>query len=122
VWRRRHRLQRLETEIAEGKAERAELRRRLEQFEIIAAAAGAPLPGESQPGTWQSGPVPAAPMPPSLLAAARDLRSWDVPVRLEVAGASAVAIVGGTGDPREWWSAIWQLASPAQPGQRTAPA
>ncbi len=47
MWRKRHRLQRLESEIAEGKAERAELRRRLEQFEIIAAAAGASLPGEA---------------------------------------------------------------------------
>jgi hypothetical protein len=118
VWRKRHRLQRLECEIAEGKAERAELRRRLEQFETIAAAAGAALPGEGQQDRWLGGPAPAAPMPPSLLAAARDLRSWDVPVRLDIAGAKAVAIVGGSGDPREWWSAIWQLAGPAEPGPR----
>ena len=59
-------------------------------------------------------------MPPSLLAAARDLHPFDVPVRLEVAGASAVAVVGGAGDPREWWSAIWQLAGPDQAGPRTA--
>jgi hypothetical protein len=36
-------MQRLENEVAQGKAERAELRRRLELFEKIAAAAGAQL-------------------------------------------------------------------------------
>jgi hypothetical protein len=51
-----------------------------------------------------------APLPPNLLAAARDLRGHDVPVRLEVAGAEVIAVVGGPGDPREWWTAICRTA------------
>jgi hypothetical protein len=121
VWRRRHRLQRLETEIAEGKAERAELRQRLQQFEMIAAAAGASLPdGQQEP--WQHGPAPSAPLPPVLVAAAHEVRSWDTPVRLDVAGSRVVAVVGGSGDPREWWTAIWQLAGPEVAGPREAQA
>ncbi len=100
MWRRRHRLQRLETELAEGKAERAELRRRLDWFETIAAAAGAS----------RRGAVPTAPLPASLVAAARDPRMHDVAVRLDVAGADVIAVVGGAGDPREWWTAIWGIA------------
>ena len=144
MWRRRRRLQQLETEVAQGKAERAELRRRLEWFEAIAAAAGAPpgadrrgaeqastrlpkraltktalpqpeLPGTGLPGTGRNSTPPSAPLPPALLAAARDLRGDDVAVRLKVAGADVVAVVGGPGDPREWWTAIWQAA-----GQETA--
>jgi hypothetical protein len=79
--------------------EQAELRRRVEAFEMIAAAAGAPMAG-----------VPNAPLPPVLLAAAREERSADVPVCLDVAGSEVFAVVGGPGDPREWWLAIWQLA------------
>jgi len=128
MWRSRRRLEQLETEIARGKAERAELRRRLDWFETIAAAAGAAPPGTDLQGTalLTSGPpnttpsgtspprsgqlsaAPSAPPPPNLVAAARDLRSHDVPVRLEVAGAEVVAIVGGPGDPHEWWTAIRQ--------------
>ena len=119
MWRRRRRLQLLETEIAQGKAERAELRRRLEWFETIAAAAGAVAPGTDSglPSTTlsraaQDSTAPSAPLPPNLLAAARDLRGHDIPVRLDVAGAEVIAIVGGPGDPREWWRAIWQTAGP----------
>jgi hypothetical protein len=126
MWRRGRRLQQLETEIAQGKAERAELRRRLDWFEAIAAAAGAAAPPDPQstaplntgmptatpPRPGQASTVPLAPLPANLLAAARDLRGHDVPVRLEVAGAEVIAIVGGPGDPREWWTAIWQAAGP----------
>jgi hypothetical protein len=101
VWRTRHRLRRLETELAAGRAERAELRRRLEWFETIAAAAGAPLPGA----------VPTAPMPPSLVAAARNPRAQDVAVRLEVAGTELIAVIGGAGDPDEWWTAIRHITA-----------
>lgn len=125
MWRRRRRIQQLEIEIEHGKAERAELRRRLDWFEAIAAAAGAAppgsylhgagLPSEGLPSTrppmaGQQTAVPAP--PPNLLAAARDLRGHDVPVRLDVAGAEVIAIVGGPGDPRDWWKAIWQTAGP----------
>jgi hypothetical protein len=103
VWRVRRRLRQLESELAEARVGQAELRRRLEHFEMVAAAAGA----EAGP------PVPSAPMPPSLLAAARELHRRDVPVRLDVGGAEVIAVVGGEGDPREWWTAIWQLTSPA---------
>jgi hypothetical protein len=104
VWRVRRRLERLEGELAEARATQAQLRLRLERFEMIAAAAGAPVAGS----------VPVAPMPPELVAAARDLRPRDVPVRLEIGGAEVIAVIGGEGDPREWWQAIWQLASPVR--------
>jgi len=110
VWRRRHRLKQLETEVAAGKADRTELRRRLDMFEQLAASAGAAQ------DRWQSAAVPAAPMPPTLAAAGRDLRTDDVPVRLDVAGNDVVAVVGGEGDPREWWTAIWELAGPQAAG------
>lgn len=90
---------RLADELAETRADQAELRRRLEAFEAIAAAAGAAMH-----------PVPDAPVPPELMAAANEHRSEDVPVRLEVAGSEVVAVLGGPGDPREWWTAIWQFA------------
>jgi hypothetical protein len=112
VWRRRRRLQQLETELADGKAERAELRRRLDWFETIAAAAGAS----------RSGAVPTAPLPASLVAAARDQRMHDVAVRLDVAGAEVIAVVGGAGDPREWWTAIWSVAAADVAGRGDAQA
>jgi hypothetical protein len=151
MWRRRRRLQQLETEIAQGKAERAELRRRLDWFETIAAAAGAVAPRTDPDSTalLSSGPpsqtlprrvplnqtassattsragqdstAPSVPMPPNLLAAARDLRGRDIPVRLDVAGAEVIAVVGGPGDPQEWWRAIWQTAGP-DAGPETADA
>ena len=104
MWRGRRRLRQLESEIAEARADQAELRRRLEFFEMIAASAGA-----------ADGPAaPPEPVPPSLLAAARDLHQQEVPVRLEVGGTEVVAVVAGEGDPREWWTAICRLASPAR--------
>jgi hypothetical protein len=106
VWRerRRQRIQQLEDAVAEAQASQAELMRRLELFEKIAATAGVEL-GERQQ---------AADVPEPLVAAARDPRQ-DAPVRLEVAGREFIAVVGGEGgDPRDWWTAIRRLAS--QPG------
>lgn len=103
MWRGR-RLRRLEDEVAETRAEQDDLRRRLELFEMIASAAGAPV----------AGLPPSGPMPPELVAAAREMRSDDVPVRLNIGGTDVVAVVGGTGDPREWWTAIWQLIRPVR--------
>jgi hypothetical protein len=106
VWlaRRRRRMQRLEDAVAEAKASQAELMRRVELFEKIAAAAGVEL--SDQPA--------AADVPRPLLAAAQDPRQ-DAPVHLDVAGREFIAVVGGEGgDPHEWWAAIQHLA--AQPG------
>jgi plasmid stabilization system protein ParE len=104
VWQGKRRLRQLEDEVADARAEQASLRRRLELFEMIARAAGAPVTGEP----------PAAPMPPGLVAAAREVRAADLPVRLDVGGADVVAVIGGAGDPREWWNAIWQLTHPVR--------
>jgi hypothetical protein len=106
VWqeRRRLRMQRLENAVAEAKASQAELMRRVELFEKIAAAAGVEL--SDQPS--------AADVPRPLLAAAQDPRQ-DAPVHLDVAGREFIAVVGGEGgDPHEWWVAIQHLAS--EPG------
>jgi hypothetical protein len=100
VWRERRRLQQLEGEIAEARADQADLRQRLELFEMIAQAAGAAL----------ADPTPSAPMPPGLVAAARELHTRDIPVRVDVAGTEVIAVVRGAGDPREWWTAIWRMA------------
>ena len=150
MWRRQRRLHRLEAELAQARAERAALSRRLEAFEQIAAQAGRSLPdGRSDaagPGPVQAsapppaglgtdglgatavGPAgqapwlgPADPVPPVLLAAARDLRPEDVPVRLTVDGQDMVAVVGGPGDPREWWTAIWQLGHYVAGSRRSEP-
>jgi len=89
-------VRRLADELAEARAEQAELRQRMAALEMIAAAAAPQdLP---------------APVPPALAAAARDLRATEVPVRLDVAGAEAIAVIGGAGDPQQWWAAIWRLA------------
>jgi hypothetical protein len=105
-------MRRLENEIAAGKAERAELRRRLELFEKIAAAAGATLDDPAQSDADATGTSATAPVPPSLLAAAQDPRRSGAPVRLEVDGSEFIAVVDGeAGDPHEWWSAIRRLAS-----------
>jgi hypothetical protein len=104
VWKERHsqRMRRLENEVAEAKAGQAELQRRVELFEKIAAAAGAEL---DDPAAMDS-------VPPSLLAAAQDRRRSGAPVRLEVDGRELIAVVDGEdGDPLEWWSAIQRLAS-----------
>ena len=106
MWRGRRRIQRLEAEVAAARADQTELRHRLAAFEAIAAAAGA-----SQ--GWWAAAVPSAPMPASLLAAANEQPVHEVPVRVDVAGTDVIAVIGGPGDPREWWSAVWQLARPA---------
>jgi hypothetical protein len=112
VWKekRSQRMRRLENEVAAGKVERAELRRRLELFEKIAAAAGATLddPAQNDAGATET----SVPVPPSLLAAAQDPRRSGAPVRLDVDGSELIAVVDGEGgDPHEWWSAIRRLAS-----------
>ncbi len=100
--RRSQRIRRLENEVAEARAGQAELERRVELFEKIAAAAGVEV----------DDPGPADPVPPSLLAAARDPRRDGAPVHLHVDGRELIAVVGGEGgDPHEWWSAIRRLAS-----------
>jgi sugar/nucleoside kinase (ribokinase family) len=104
VWRGRRRLRQLESEIAAAKADRAELRRRLEFFEMIAAAAG----------VASDTPAAESPVPLALMAAAREVHPQDVPVRLDVGGSEVIAVVGGEGDPSKWWTAICQLACPAE--------
>jgi hypothetical protein len=104
-------MRRLENEVAAGKAERAELRRRLELFEKIAAAAGATLDDAAQSDAGATD-TSVTPVPPSLLAAAQDPRRSGAPVRLDVDGSELIAVVDGEGgDPHEWWSAIRRLAS-----------
>jgi hypothetical protein len=103
MWRGRRRLRRLEDEMLAAQADHAELRQRVELFEKIAEAAGAALDS-----------VPASPMPPELVAAAREVHAGEVPVRFEVAGTQAIAVIGGEGDPREWWTAIWRLTESAE--------
>jgi hypothetical protein len=106
VWRERRRLRirRLEDAVAEAKANQAELARRVELFEKIAAAAGVELSGQQA----------AADVPRPLMAAAQDPRE-DTPVHLDVAGREFIAVVGGEGgDPHEWWAAIQHLV--ARPG------
>jgi hypothetical protein len=109
VWqeKRRQRIRQLEDAVAEAKASQAELARRVELFEKIAAAAGVEL----------SDRPPASAVPKPLMAAAQDPRQ-DAPVHLDVAGREFVAVVGGEGgDPHEWWAAIQHLAG--QPGSRS---
>ena len=101
MWRMLRRLRRLEDELARSRAEQAELRQRLRRFEMIAAAAGA------------AAGSPAPPVPPTLLAAARELRDRDVPVRLRLEDSEVIAVIGGDGDPRQWWAAIRELTGPA---------
>jgi hypothetical protein len=105
--RRSQRMQRLENEVAEARASQAELQRRVELFEKIAAAAGAELGGPAA-----TDPVPTSPVPTSLLAAAQDPRRSGAPVHLDVDGREFIAVVDGEdGDPGEWWTAIRRLAS-----------
>ncbi len=100
--RRSQRMRRLENEVAGVRAGQAEIMRRVELFEKIAAAAGAAL-GDT---------VATEPVPASLLAAAQDPRQNGAPVRLDVDGRELIAVVDGEGgDPDEWWSAIRRLAS-----------
>ena len=104
VWkqRRSQRMRRLENEVAAARAGQAELVRRVELFEKIAAAAGLEL----------GNTVATEPVPASLLAAAQDPRRIGASVRLDVDGRELIAVVDGEGgDPHEWWSAIRRLAS-----------
>jgi hypothetical protein len=94
-------MQQLENAVAEAKASQADLMRRVELFEKIAAAAGVEL----------SDPPATADVPRPLVAAAQDPRQ-DAPVHLDVAGREFIAVVGGEGgDPHEWWAAIRHLAA-----------
>jgi hypothetical protein len=111
VWLGRHRLRRLENELLEARADQAELRRRLELFEQIAAAAGAALGDPADGDASPAAAAAAAAVPPSLLAAAGSSRQKDAPVRLTVDGREVIAVVGGEdGDPAQWWAAIRRLA------------
>ncbi len=73
---------------------------------MIAGAAGAALP-EPQ---WHGTRPPANPMPASLAAAARTLSQDESPIMLDVGGAKVIAVIGGPGDPGEWWSAVCAVA------------
>jgi hypothetical protein len=105
-------MRRLENEVAAARANQADLTRRLELFEKIAAAAGVELTDPPEPGE----------VPPQLATAAQDPRQ-DAPVRLNVDGREFVAVVGGGdgGDPIEWWTAIKQLAGRSGNSSRSAP-
>jgi len=106
-------MQRLEDAVAEAKASQAELTRRVQLFEEIAAAAGVELSDQVERG----GTPAVADVPRPLMAAAQDPRQ-DAPVHIDVAGREFIAVVGGEGgDPREWWAAIQHLV--AQPGNRS---
>jgi hypothetical protein len=71
-------------------------------FEQIAASAGVELDDSMR----------AAPVPSSLMAAARDARRGSFPVRLALNGGEVIAVIGGDGgDPHEWWTAIRRLES-----------
>ncbi len=76
---------------------------------MIAGAAGAP---QTAP-PWRGPSGPAAPMPASLVAAAREQSPRETPVRLKVGDSEVIAVIGGPGDPREWWSAVCQLTGQA---------
>jgi hypothetical protein len=108
VWVGRRRLRWLENAVSAARADQAELQRRLALFEKIAEAAGATLGDPTS-----AAPAPTAPVPPSLLAAARDPRQEGAAVRLAVDGRDVIAVVGGEGsegsDPIEWWAAIRHL-------------
>lgn len=100
--RRRQQIRRLEAAVAEARSGQDELARRVELFERIAAAAGLEL----------SERVPAADVPPPLLAAAEHRGHRGASVRLDVDGQELIAVIGGErGDPHEWWAAIRRLAS-----------
>jgi len=105
-------MRRLENEVAAARANQADLTRRLELFEKIAAAAGVELADPPEPGD----------VPTPLAAAAQDPRQ-DTPVRLSVDGRDFIAVVGGGdgGDPIEWWTAIKQLAGRSENSARSAP-
>jgi hypothetical protein len=97
--------------MSEARADQADLRQRLQLFEMIAAAAGTDT---SKPPARSDRPgAPSASLPASLLAAARDARTHEEAVWLEVGDSDMIAIVRGPGNPREWWSAIWHASKQA---------
>ena len=105
MWRRR-RLRRLEQEVAEARVAQAALQRRLDAFEQIAAAAGARVGPDDDTDTSLQ------PVPPTLIAAAREAQEKGSPVRLPVNGGEVIAVIGDEGgDPHEWWAAIHRLAA-----------
>jgi hypothetical protein len=112
---KRGRIRRLEEEIAESRADQADLRQRLQIFESIAAAAAGAGPG-SLPGL-HSVTTPTGPLPSSLIVAANEVRARQEPVWLDVGDGDVIAVVGGPGDPREWWSAIWGVSKGKQTGE-----
>jgi hypothetical protein len=106
VRREKRRLRQLENEVAQAKADQADLQRRLELFEKIAAAAGVEDAGPAAERAEDDT------VPQSLVVAAQDPRQGGAPVRVDVDGRELVAVVGGGGgDPHEWWNAIRHLAS-----------
>jgi hypothetical protein len=108
----RRRLERLEKEVAQARTAQAELQRRLNMFEQIAAAAGATLEDTALEDTALDDTAPLMPVPPTLLAVAQDPRRKDSPVRLAVGGDDVIAVIGDEdGDPREWWAAIHRVTS-----------
>lgn len=102
MWQRTRRLEQLEKEVAAARTAQADLQRRVDLFEQIAAAAGAAIDDTA----------PLQPVPPSLLAAAQDGHHDGSPVRLAVGGSEVIAVIGDEGgDPREWWATIHRLAT-----------
>jgi len=112
VWRRR-RLRRLEQEVAEARVAQAALQRRLDAFEQIAAAAGARISADgARVGAYDDTDTSLQPVPPTLIAAAREAHEKGSPVRLPVNGGEVIAVIGDEGgDPHEWWAAIHRLAA-----------
>jgi hypothetical protein len=49
-------------------------------------------------------------MPASLAAAARTLSPDEAPILLDVGGTEVIAVICGPGDPRQWWSAVCEVA------------
>ena len=100
MWGANRRIRRLEVELALTAIGRAEVARQATLADTIVPV--------REPGPA----VPSVPMPVKLVAAAHDGRDEDFSLHLELNGASVVAVISGEGDPRQWWTAIWQLAGP----------
>jgi hypothetical protein len=107
VLSRRRRIRRLEFEVAEAWASQDELRRRLELFERIAAAAGADL---ARDPWWREACIPE-PVPPTLVAAARDAGPRPRAVCLSAAGTDVIAVADEPGDAADWWAAVSCVAA-----------
>ena len=101
MWGRR-RIRQLEVEVAEAWAGQHDLRRRLELFERIAAAAGAGL-GEAD---WWADAVTDEPPPPALVAAAGASGPRPGAVCLDAAGCDMIAVADQPGNAFDWWAAI----------------